>query len=65
MRDLVLRGEPYSATEREAILNYCESDVEALARLLPIMLPAIDLPRACSAVATWPRRHGWSGSGSP
>ena len=30
----------------EAILDYCESDVVALARLLPRMLPHIDLPRA-------------------
>ena len=30
----------------EEILDYCESDVDALARLLPAMLPQIDLPRA-------------------
>jgi DNA polymerase I len=30
----------------EEILDYCESDVLALARLLPVMLPDIDLPRA-------------------
>jgi hypothetical protein len=46
MRDLVLRGGPWSAAERVAILDYCESDVAALARLLPAMLPKIDLPRA-------------------
>jgi DNA polymerase I len=46
MRDLVLRGGPWSWEERAAILDYCESDVEALARLLPAMLPSIDLPRA-------------------
>jgi hypothetical protein len=46
MRDLVLRGGPWSAAERTAILDYCETDVEALARLLPAMLPRIDLPRA-------------------
>jgi DNA polymerase-1 len=28
------------------ILNYCEGDVDALIRLLPAMLPRIDLPRA-------------------
>jgi DNA polymerase I len=43
MRDLVLRGEPWSEAERAAILDYCESDVAALARLLPAMLPQIDL----------------------
>ena len=29
----------------EEILDYCQSDVEALARLLPVMWPKIDLPR--------------------
>jgi hypothetical protein len=46
MRDLVLRGGPWSDTERAAILDYCEGDVAALARLLLVMLPNIDLPRA-------------------
>lgn len=46
MRDLVMRGGPWSESERVAILDYCESDVLALARLLPAMLPTIDLPRA-------------------
>jgi hypothetical protein len=46
MRELILRGGPWTRDERTAILNYCESDVAALARLLPRMLPRIDLPRA-------------------
>jgi DNA polymerase I len=46
MRDLILRGGPWSEDERAAILNYCSADVAALARLLPAMLPKIDLPRA-------------------
>jgi hypothetical protein len=46
MRDLILRGGPWSDDEKAAILDYCESDVAALARLLPAMLPHIDLPRA-------------------
>jgi DNA polymerase I len=46
MRSLVLRGGPWSEEERAAILDYCESDAAALARLLPAMLPRIDLPRA-------------------
>jgi DNA polymerase I len=46
MRNLVLRGGPWTDIEREAILDYCESDVAALARLLPAMLPRVDLPRA-------------------
>jgi len=46
MRALVLRGWPWSDVERAQILDYCESDVAALARLLPAMLPNVDLPRA-------------------
>ena len=47
MRDLIAsRGGPWTSAEQEEILDYCESDVAALARLLPAMLPKIDLPRA-------------------
>jgi hypothetical protein len=46
MRDLIMRGGPWTDDERTAILDYCESDVAALARLLPKMMPNIDLPRA-------------------
>lgn len=46
MRELVMRGGPYTDAERVALLDYCESDVVALAKLLPAMLPGIDLPRA-------------------
>jgi DNA polymerase I len=46
MRALILRGGPWSESERGAILDYCASDVVALERLLPAMLPKIDLPRA-------------------
>lgn len=46
MRDLAMRGGQYTLAERQALLAYCESDVVALAKLLPAMLPRIDLPRA-------------------
>ena len=46
MRSLVLRGGPWTDTERAAILDYCHGDVAALERLLPAMQPQIDLPRA-------------------
>jgi DNA polymerase I len=46
MRALVMRGGPWSDDERANILDYCMGDVDALARLLPIMAPWIDLPRA-------------------
>jgi DNA polymerase-1 len=41
MRDLVLRGGPWTATERIAILDYCQSDEDALEPLLERMLPGI------------------------
>jgi DNA polymerase-1 len=46
MRDLVLKGEPWSKFERAAILDYCESDVVALSGLLDVMQEHIDLPRS-------------------
>jgi DNA polymerase I len=46
MRQLAIRGGPYTEEEKEALLDYCQTDVDALARLLPAMLPKIDLPRA-------------------
>jgi DNA polymerase I len=46
MRLRILSGGPWSADERGAILDYCASDIDALERLLPAMLPEIDLPRA-------------------
>jgi DNA polymerase-1 len=70
MRNLILRGAPWSQLERAAILDYCESDVAALAQLLPVMLPNIvgghsqaDLRRALlrgryMAAAAWIERNG-------
>ena len=60
MRALIMRGRALDAEEQIAILDYCQGDVDALARLLPAMLPQIDLPRALLA---WPLhgrrcRHG-------
>jgi len=46
MRDLILSGGPWSDDQRHAILDYCASDVDALARLLSAMAPSLDLPRA-------------------
>jgi hypothetical protein len=46
MRQLAMRGGPYTEVERLALLDYCQTDVDALVRLLPEMLPQIDLPRA-------------------
>ena len=41
MRDLILGGGPWSLEEQRQILEYCESDVDALLRLLPVMLDAV------------------------
>jgi hypothetical protein len=46
MRELAMRGGPYTDAEQMALLDYCQTDVDSLARLLPVMLPKIDLPRA-------------------
>jgi DNA polymerase-1 len=41
MIDRILRGPPFTEQERREICDYCWSDVNALERLLPIMLPHI------------------------
>jgi len=46
MRELAMRGGFYTKSEKQALLDYCESDVVALARLLPKMVPEMDIPRA-------------------
>jgi DNA polymerase I len=43
MRQRVMRGWPFTPEEREQILSYCLSDVQALAQVLPLILPEIDL----------------------
>jgi hypothetical protein len=45
-RDLVMRGGPWSDEERQYVIEYCQSDVDALAQLLERMLPGLDAPRA-------------------
>ena len=46
MRQLAIRGGPFTDAERAALVDYCAEDVAGLARLLPAMMPRIDLPRA-------------------
>jgi DNA polymerase I len=41
LRDLVLRGGPWTPTERRNILDYCATDVDCLGPLLERMLPGI------------------------
>ena len=45
MRDLALRGGPWTFQEQQALLNYCQSDVAALSKLFAKMLPHLDFPR--------------------
>jgi DNA polymerase-1 len=47
MRGRILQGPPFTNQERTDILDYCESDVDALARLVPYIIPTIrSLPHA-------------------
>ncbi len=47
MRDVILRGHPYSADERELILHYCRDDVSDTAAVGRVMLPRIgSIPQA-------------------
>jgi DNA polymerase-1 len=46
MRDLVLTGGPWGGADQLAILDYCETDVVALANLLTTLQHQIDWPRA-------------------
>lgn len=46
MRNLAIRGAPWTPEEKAALLDYCESDVVALEKLLTAMLDTLDLSRA-------------------
>jgi DNA polymerase-1 len=46
MQELAMRGGPYTPTEARDLLDYCESDVIALERLLPRILPNVRLDHA-------------------
>lgn len=46
MRSLALRGGPYEDGEKESLLDYCQTDVDALSPLLLTMGAYIDFPRA-------------------
>jgi DNA polymerase-1 len=46
MRQLAMRGAPWTNAERSALLAYCEGDVVALVKLLSAMLPTLDVDRA-------------------
>jgi DNA polymerase-1 len=47
MREQIIKGPPFSHQERQNILDYCETDVQALTRLVPHIIPTIrSLPHA-------------------
>lgn len=46
MRNLIMAGGPWSDQQRSDILSYCQTDVDAVAQLLPAMILRIDVPRA-------------------
>ena len=46
MRRLAIRGGPFTGEERGRLLEYCQSDVDALAELLPRVERLLDWPRA-------------------
>lgn len=46
MRELAMRGAPFTNEESAALLDYCQSDVQALEMLLGKMWDGIDWPRA-------------------
>jgi DNA polymerase-1 len=46
MRGRILQGWPFTAQEREQILEYCASDISALAALLPKLLPEVEIDLA-------------------
>jgi DNA polymerase I len=62
-RDRILRGHPFSAGERAAILDYCMEDVTNTAKLLFAMLPHFDVEQALlrggfTRAAAWIEHNG-------
>ena len=60
MRELALRGGPYSSTEQVALLYHCQTDVDALIALLPEMASDISIGHALirdAICSQWPE---WS-----
>jgi hypothetical protein len=47
MRSRIVQGPPFTPAERAAVLDYCEEDTRALARLVPHIIPTVrSLPHA-------------------
>lgn len=46
MRELAMRGGAYTYEEKARLLDYCAGDVDALRRLLAVVMPTLDIDRA-------------------
>ena len=57
MRERILQGPPFSAQEQRDILDYCEDDVRALARVVPHIVPTTRPPLAH---ATFRAKFQWA-----
>ena len=60
MRALILRGGPWSADEREAILDYCATDVSRWSACCRPCCRASICRAPCCAAATWRPRPRWN-----
>ena len=54
MQKRIMQGWPFTPEERRQILLYCESDVDALRRLLPRILPEHSISTSRSITANSP-----------
>ena len=57
MRDLIMAGGPWSASERAAILDYCATDVDLLRPLLEAMAPGLTITPQRLGHAVWRGRY--------
>ena len=57
MRDLIMAGGPWSSAQREAILEYCASDVDLLRPLLAAMAPKLAATQQRLGHAIWRGRY--------
>ncbi len=46
MRDLAIRGLPFSNSEVQALIDYCQSDVDALVALLPFIVDNLNIQQS-------------------
>jgi DNA polymerase I len=54
MRKRILEGWPFTAEQREKILDYCWSDIAQLAQLTAKLFPLVDLDTRCTGASSPP-----------